>query len=204
MIGELQRGAAFGIEVFPGQGNHEATYRASVDTEILTISRAEADRLRRAGVEIDTHVVGALSTIQLLNRMPIFAALSPQQIGVLATCMRQVCIDAGEVIIRQGETRRDFYVITKGQVTISVRDETGEDKTVAVLGRGEHFGETALYTDQPYAATCRAETTVELLALDEPTFDELVASSRQMTHYVEQISSGRTLDTRRKLVNSSQ
>ena len=86
-------------------------------------------------------------------------------------------------------------------MTVSVRDETGGEKVVARLGRGEHFGETALYTDQPYTATCRAETPVELLALDEPTFDQLVASSGQMAHYVEQISSGRTLDTRRKLVN---
>ncbi len=63
----------------------------------------------------------------------------------------------------------------------------------------EHFGETALYTDQPYAATCKAEAPVKLLALDEPTFDELVATSRLAAHYVEQVSTGRTLDTRRKL-----
>lgn len=203
-VGELQRGATFGIEVFTGQGIHTATYRASVDSEMLTISQAGAARLRRAGVEIDTYVVGAFSTAQLLGRMPIFAALSPQQIGVLGECMRQMHVDTGEVIIRQGEPRRDFYVIAAGQVAVSVRDETGEEKVVAHLGRGEHFGETALYTDQPYAATCRAEKPVELLALDEPTFDKLVASSRQVTHYVEQISSGRTLDTRRKLVGSNQ
>ena len=70
---------------------------------------------------------------------------------------------------------------------------------VAHLGRGEHFGETSLYIDQPYAATCQAETPVNLLALDEPTFDELVASSQQVAHYVEQVSTGRALDTRRKL-----
>jgi putative peptide zinc metalloprotease protein len=204
MVGELRRGATFGMEVFTGQAIHVATYRASVDSDILTISQVGAARLRRAGVEIDTRVVDALSTAQLLSRMPIFAALSPQQIGVLAGCMRQVCINAGEIIVRQGEPRRDFYVITVGQVAVSVCHETGEEKVVAHLGRGEHFGETALYTDQPYAATCRAETPVELLALDEPTFDELVASSRQMAHYVEQISSGRTLDTRRKLVVSRQ
>jgi CRP-like cAMP-binding protein len=204
MVGELRRGATFGSEVFTGQGSHEATYRASVDSEILTISQPGAARLGQSGVEIETHVAGALSTAQLLSRMPIFAALSPQQIGVLARCMRQEQVDAGEVIIEQGGPRRDFYVITKGQVAVSARDETGEDKVVAHLGRGEHFGETALYTDQPYTATCQAETPVELLALDEPTFDELVASSRQMTHYVEQVSSGRTLDTRWKLVVSRQ
>lgn len=199
LAGELRRGGTFGSEVFIDHGTHQAAYRASIETEILTISAEEARHLRRVGVEIDTHVVGALSTVQLLSQMPIFASLSPQQIGALAGCMKRVSVDTGQVIVRQGEPRHHFYVIVEGQVAVSVRGETGEERIVAHLGRGEHFGETSLYTDQPYAATCRAEAPVELLALDEPTFDELVASSGRVAHYVEQVSSGRMLDTRRKL-----
>jgi CRP-like cAMP-binding protein len=199
LVGELQRGATFGSEVFVGQETQEASYRTSVDTDILTISAAEAARLRQAGVEIDTKVVGALSTAQLLNRMPIFANLSPQQISVLAAGMKSRQVDAGQTIVHQGEPRSYFFVIIDGQVAVSVRDEMGEERVVAHLGRGEHFGETALYADRPYNATCRAETPTKLLTLDEPTFDALVADSRQVAHYVEQVSSGRTLDTRRKL-----
>lgn len=205
LAGELRRGAVFGSEVFLGGGSHEATYRASVDAQILTVSATEAAHLRQAGVEIDTHVVGTLSTAQLLSRMPIFALLSPQQVSVLAGRMQRLRVDAGQAIVRQGEPRHHFYVIVAGQVTISVRDKAskdgspGDETVIARLGRGEHFGETALYIDQPYAATCRAETPVELLALDEPTFDQLVASSARIAYYVEQVSSGRTLDTRRKL-----
>jgi hypothetical protein len=40
---------------------------------------------------------------------------------------------------------------------------------------------------------------VRLLALDEFTFDRLVATTQQMSHYVEQVSSGRLKDTRKKL-----
>jgi putative peptide zinc metalloprotease protein len=205
LAGELQRGGTFGFEVWVGGGSHRATYRASIDIEILTISAAEAAHLRRAGVEIDTHVAGTLSATQLLSQMPIFAHLSPQQIDALAGHMERLHVDAGQVIVRQGEPRHHFYVILEGEVTTSVRDKAGngempgDEVVVARLGRGEHFGETALYTDQPYSATYRAESRVELLALDEPTFDQLVASSTRMAHYVEQVSSGRTLDTRRKL-----
>ncbi len=205
LAGELQMGGTFGFEVFVGGGIHLATYRAWIDTEILTVSAAEAAHLRRSGVEIETHVTGALSVTRLLSQMPIFAHLSPQQIGALAGHMERLHVDAGQVIVRQGEPRHHFYVILEGEVTTSVRDKAGngempgDEVVVARLGRGEHFGETALYTDQPYSATCRAETPVELLALDEPTFDQLVASSTRMAHYVEQVSSGRTLDTRRKL-----
>jgi putative peptide zinc metalloprotease protein len=202
LAGELRRGATLGYEVFVGRGVHEATYRASVDTEVLTISAAEATHLRQAGVEIAKQVVGTLWVVQLLSRMPIFANLSPQQVVALAGRMEQAHVDADQAVVRQGEPRHHFYVILEGRVAIKVRDEAGEETVIAQLGRGEHFGETALYTDRPYSATCWAETPVDLLALDEPTFDALVASSARMAHYVEQVSSGRTLDTRRKLISS--
>jgi CRP-like cAMP-binding protein len=204
LVGELRRGAAFGHEVFTGKATHAATYRASVDAEILALPATEIARLRRAGVEMSTQVTAAVSTVQLLSQMPIFANLGSQQISVLASCMERVQADAGQAIVQQGEPRHHFYVIVEGQVAISVRDQTDPqgERVVARLGRGEHFGETALYADQPYSATCRAETPVELLALDEPAFDQLVASSARMAHYVEQVSSGRTMDMRRKLVGS--
>lgn len=199
LAGALRRGASFGSEVFLGQATHQATYRASIDTEILTISAIEAARLRQAGVEIDTQVVGALTTAQLLSQMPIFADLSRQQVDALAARMQATSVEPGQIIVQQGEPRHHFYVILKGQVAINVRDASGAERMVGRLGRGEHFGETSLFTDQPYAATCQAETPAELLTLDEATFDQLVASSRQVAHYVEQVSSARTLDTRRKL-----
>jgi CRP-like cAMP-binding protein len=199
LIGELRRGAIFGSQVFVDRKNHHATYRTSVDTEILTISAADAVHLRRAGVRLGMHLSKSLATTQLLSQMPIFANLSRQQISALAGRMQQVHVDAGQVIVRQGQPRHHLYVIAEGKVAVIVHDAGGQDMTVAHLGRAEHFGETALYTDQPYAATCKAETPVKLLALDEPSFDELVATSRLTAHYVEQVSSGRALDTRRKL-----
>jgi putative peptide zinc metalloprotease protein len=199
LVGELRRGATFGCRVFLGKEGHAATYRASIVTEILTIPAAEALRLRRAGVEMSNQMVGTIAMVQLLSQMPIFAVLSPQQLGALVKHMGRTRVEARRPIIRQGEARHHFYVIVEGQVAVSVHDEAGQEKLVARLGRGEHFGETALYTDQPYAATHWAQTPVELLTLDEPTFDKMVASSVQTTHYVEQVSSARTIDMRRKL-----
>ena len=186
--------------MFLGKETHATTYRASVASEILTIPAAEALRLRRAGVEMSSQMVGMIALMQLLSQMPIFANLSPQQIGALVKAMGRRRVEARRAIIRQGEARHHFYVIVEGQVAVSVRDETGQEKLVARLGRGEHFGETALYTDQPYAATHWAQTQVELLTLDEPTFDKMAASSAQTAHYVEQVSSARTIDMQRKTV----
>ena len=61
------------------------------------------------------------------------------------------------------------------------------------------FGEYALFADVPYTATLRAAEDSELLLLDEPTFDNLVAEYERMSHYVEQIGSGRLLASRRRM-----
>jgi CRP-like cAMP-binding protein len=80
-----------------------------------------------------------------------------------------------------------------------VRGASGADQPVKRLGAGEHFGETSLFMDVPYSATVRALRPTVLLTLDEPTFDQLVAESGRMAHYVEQVSSGRALETRRQV-----
>ncbi len=77
-----------------------------------------------------------MSMAQLLSQMPIFANLSRQQIDVLAGRMQQVHVDAGQVIVWQGEPRHHLYVITEGKVAVIVHDASGEDTTVAHLGRG--------------------------------------------------------------------
>lgn len=199
LVAELRRGAAFGSPVFSAEGAiSQATYRASIATEILRVSREQALQLLSKGLDLRVGNTKVSRLGQLLSDMPLFAELSLPQVETLLHRMGQQRIGKGEVIIRQGESRRLFYVIESGEVGVFV-ENAGKDKLVAKLGRGEHFGETALFTDQPYSATCVALTDVRLLTLDEFTFDRLVATSHQMTYYVEQVSSGRLKDTRRKL-----
>jgi len=134
LVGELRRGAIFGYRVFLGKETHATTYRASVTSEILTIPAAEALRLRRAGVEMSSQMVGTIAMVQLLSQMPIFANLSPQQLGALVKHMGRTRVEARRAIICQGEARHYFYVIVEGQVAVSVRDEAGPGKTRRPLG----------------------------------------------------------------------
>ncbi len=200
LVGVLRRGASFGSEAFMGGGRYSGTYRAAVATNILYLTLEECENLRRAGVKLASEVGQLLAIRRLLGQMPLFANLGPQQLDGLVRNMGYQQAREGEVIIRQGEERHHLYVIAGGEVEVSVQaPEEEAQQVVARLGPGQHFGETSLYEDVPYSATCRAVSPSVLLTLDEATFDAMVSSSVQMTHYVEQVSSGRTIDTRRKL-----
>jgi len=201
MVGELKRGATFGSQVFlPGAEDvAQATYRSSVPTDALFIDRAGALRLAKQGVSLNQEVTKASLLSQMLVEMPLFAELSPHQIEGLIRKMGRQSLPKGRRIVEQGQARQYFYIIESGEVGVLATGDEGAEKMVAKLGKGEHFGETSLFTNQPYSATCVALSEVNLLTLDEFTFDRLVATSHQMIHYVEQVSSGRLKDMRRKL-----
>jgi hypothetical protein len=96
--------------------------------------------------------------------------------------------EPGQVVVAQGAVADRFYVVTKGEVTVSRRDLEGNEVELATLGPGKFFGEIGLLEDRPRTATVRAKTDVELLALDRETFRRLVASSHETAEDVSQVA----------------
>lgn len=194
----LTAGGYFGEKALLDSGVYSATYRALADVTLLALPRARFDPLLRADTLLASQVSAGAATRQMLRRMPLFRTLSPQELMMVDKRLRPLTVTADKLIIRQGQHRSDLFIIQSGEVDVVRRGPDGA-QVVQKLGPGEHFGEYALFADTPYEATYRAATDVTLLRLDEPTFDSLVARSDQLSHYVEQIGSGRLLDTRRRL-----
>ncbi len=69
-----------------------------------------------------------------------------------------------EIIVRQNDLGDELFVITHGQVRVEV--DTGDRVAhLAILGRGEFFGEMSLLTGEPRAASIYAEQETELLVV---------------------------------------
>ena len=75
------------------------------------------------------------------------------------------------VIFEQGTSGSEMYLIHKGRVMLSVRqNETGETPLV-ILNPGDFFGEMALVDDSPRSATASAaEDDTELIVMDRARF----------------------------------
>lgn len=114
------------------------------------------------------------SRIRLLER-PIFTGLPPARIEAAARQLVPVPVDAGEAVVRQGETADRFYVIDSGELRVTqVRD--GDVHVLRDLGPGDVFGEIGLLRGVPRTATVTASTPAVLYALDAGAFGELVGS----------------------------
>lgn len=104
-----------------------------------------------------------------------------------------------EVIVREGESTRDMFVIQSGRVRISKR--VGErDVELAVLERGDFFGEMSLLESLPRDATAHAVGETHLLVISAGAL--LVRMRRDPTFAFEMLHrlSGRVRSLNARLV----
>jgi len=80
---------------------------------------------------------------------------------------------AGETVVVEGDTAADrFFLVEDGELKAEIAGVAGE-----VCGRlraGAYFGERALLTDAPRAATVTAVSASRLLAMDRAAFLRLL------------------------------
>lgn len=72
--------------------------------------------------------------------------------------------DAGDLLIREGDTSNSLYVLVSGGVKVFTHNAKGRELVYNTLGPGEYFGELAL-DGQPRSASVRAVTAGECLAI---------------------------------------
>jgi tRNA A-37 threonylcarbamoyl transferase component Bud32 len=71
---------------------------------------------------------------------------------------------AGSIIVREGDPGMEAYVIAEGQCS-AFHSDGAEEMTLRVMGPGEVFGETAIFSEKPRSASVKAVTDVVLLVV---------------------------------------
>jgi len=107
--------------------------------------------------------------IDHLGQVPLFAACSRKDLGLVARRAEDVKVPAGKALCVEGETGHEFFVILEGSARVTRRG-----RRVATLGGGDAFGELALLSKHPRNATVVAETPMELVVLGQREFAGLV------------------------------
>ena len=133
---------------------------------------------------VDGHIVSdvilreAVVICEFLKTIDVFRNLTPTEITNVAERMRKRRYREGETVIRQGDIGEEFFLVASGQVGVSVqKDGETEPHRVAMLGRGDFFGERALITGEPRNATIVADGEVETYVLGKEAFLNALAMS---------------------------
>ncbi len=82
-------------------------------------------------------------------------------------------ISAGEFIFREDELGTEMYIVHEGQVEI-LENIGAELKRLAVMEKGDFFGEMSLLDDLPRNASARALTDAKLLRINGSMFVQML------------------------------
>src|SRR6187397_2375283 len=87
-----------------------------------------------------------------------------------------VDLPAGEMVFREGDLGTEMYIVHEGQIEILKSMQDG-DRQLALLEKGDFFGEMSILEDLPRAASARAVTAVKLLLINGTTFDQMLRTN---------------------------
>jgi len=105
----------------------------------------------------------------------------------------------GEVIIHQGEAGDCMYEIQGGKVEV-IQERSGKEICLAVLGKGDFFGEMAIFEHDVRSATVRALGEVRALTIDKRTFLRRITEDPSLAFRIVERMSHRIREMNNKLV----
>jgi len=189
-LGVLKRGDHFGEAALLLGGKRAATVRAAEDLVLLRLEGGTFRDLLAAHPEIRVVLERSLQDLGVQNFLKQFTNLGPVPTAVLRDIVRDlepVSVGAGTRVVREGEVGDRFFIVRSGALEVLKR-EGDDDRVVGYLGPGECFGELALLTGAPRAASVVARSDSEIFALRRDAFDKALAVSPELRGRLERIA----------------
>lgn len=120
--------------------------------------------------------------------------------NLLAVAERRAFV-AGELLIRQGEQSRSFYIVARGELEVEMADARGRKRKIFTISENSIFGEQAFFDGLPRSATVRATQPGELFGFSVDAFDVLGARHPELARTV-LLDLGRILSLRLRNVTA--
>jgi CRP/FNR family transcriptional regulator, cyclic AMP receptor protein len=117
---------------------------------------------------------------QLLDAIPLFASMDDDERKALAAIMDEVSFKAGEIIYRAADIGGTLYILSAGEVEMSIEDDDGKKVVVDVLKPGDFCGELSLLDGGNRSATVTATQPTQTLVLKRDHLVELLMKRPHM------------------------
>lgn len=169
-IVSYKRGDSFGELALMYNAPRQASVLTTGDTKLWAL-----DRLTFKVILMDTTIEKRKRYEAFLSKVPILASVSEYERMTIADALVVEEFERGRAICLQGESGDKFYIVEKGEVSITRRASSSAPSVeVDRASTGAYFGEVALLTNQPRKATATAVVPTSCLSLDRKTFSRVM------------------------------
>ena len=121
--------------------------------------------------------MAAKQTLEHLKNVSLFAGCSKKDLEKIARSGDEIRTPAGTVLVDQGQTGREAFVILEGSATVK-----RNGKKVATLGAGNVVGELALLDHGPRTASVMCDTDCQLLVISQRHFTAVLDEVPTLAH----------------------
>ncbi|MFV0309755.1 MAG: Crp/Fnr family transcriptional regulator [Desertimonas sp.] len=121
-----------------------------------------------------------------LKNVPLFASCSKRELERIARSGDEITMTAGTLLVDQGQTGKEAFVVMDGSVTIK-----RNGRKVTTLGPGAIVGELSLLDHGPRTATAVCETDCTLFVIDQRHFLAVLDDVPAIGHKMLAILAGR-------------
>ena len=133
------------------------------------------------------------ASLEHLRNVPLFSSCSTKDLEKIAKAGDEVSMPAGSLIVDQGQTGREAFIVLEGTVTVK-----RNGKKVATLGGGTVVGELSLLDHGPRTATVVCETDCVLMLITQRHFLAVVDDVPALAHKLLASLAGRIRDLDRQ------
>lgn len=164
IVGNVSRGQSFGELALMYSAPRAATVKALEQSRLWAVDRVT---FRKTLMEVQK--TQRKKYEEFLATVPVLANLSKWEVATVSDALEPKSFDAGDLIIQEETSGDNFYFISKGDVRVSKRGvELGR------LTSPSYFGEIALLTNEPRAASITAISPCRVLMLHRKNFMKLL------------------------------
>lgn len=115
--------------------------------------------------------------LEHLATLPLFSSCSKRELQKIARAGDEVSVEAGRVLVDQGDIGREAFVILEGTAIVK-----RNGRRIAMLGPGDHFGELSLLDHGPRTATVQADTPMRVFVLAARRFTSVIDDVPSLAH----------------------
>lgn len=132
--------------------------------------------------------------LQTLQRVPLFADLSSEELERIAGLFQERRFGAGETVVQEGSDGATLYVIDSGEASVSINGHP-----TSILKPGDYFGEIALIDQGTRLATVTASGELICFGISYLDFRPLVKANGEIGWKLLQRMAALLRDTRAML-----
>ena len=105
----------------------------------------------------------------------LFVGLVGDELQDVLDAFESRSFQAGDAIVEMNDEGEELFLIVTGKVRVSTGNgPSTNERTLSVMGPGEHFGEASMISGTPRSASVTALTYLETLVLGRENYQRLL------------------------------